>query len=418
MHDYKRYCILYVDDEEMSLKYFQKSFGNDFSVITASSAAEGMRIIQERGDDIGVLLTDQRMPGEKGLQLIERARQLRPSMVRMMITAYADFGVTVDAVNNGNIFRYISKPIQVEDMRNTLRRALEFFLLQRERDELLLEKLSVVQNMIVADRIISLGVLAAGLSQRLRNPLDAVRTFLHQTPAKLRYEELDMNRLRDPAFWRDFHAQVMAHAQQVSELVNHLDGIVTVDAPAVEAAVDPLPIIKNTLLNARTRLEAKKVNLLVDLPSALPALHVEPSRFARMFELLLEDELVNLPERSTIHFQAQTQTVAGSPVRILFTLSDDGPGMPKDSLRSVFDPFTSRDAAGQQFGLNLLGVFFLAHHYGGSVRATDNEGRGVTYIVEIPVAAAQPSCTSVSSQEFVSKVLVNDALWEKLLSGV
>ncbi|MCX6856719.1 MAG: hypothetical protein NTV80_17655 [Verrucomicrobia bacterium] len=43
MHDYKRYCILYVDDEEMSLKYFQKSFGNDFSVITASSAAEGMQ---------------------------------------------------------------------------------------------------------------------------------------------------------------------------------------------------------------------------------------------------------------------------------------------------------------------------------------------------------------------------------------
>ncbi len=418
MHDYKRYCILYVDDEEMSLKYFQKSFGNDFTVITASSAAEGMRIIQERGDDIGVLLTDQRMPGEKGLQLIERARQLRPSMVRMMITAYADFGVTVDAVNNGNIFRYISKPIQVEDMRNTLRRALEFFLLQRERDELLLEKLSVVQNMIVADRIISLGVLAAGLSQRLRNPLDAVRTFLHQTPAKLRYEELDTNRLRDPAFWRDFHAQVMAHAHQVSELVNHLDGIATTDTTTVETVIDPLLIIQIALSNAKPRLEAKKVNLLVDLPAELPALQAEPPRFARMFELLLEDELVNLPEGSTIHFKAQIQTVAGSPVSILFTLSDDGLGMPKDAQRSVFDPFTSRDAAGQQFGLNLLGVFFLAHHYGGSVRATDNEGKGATYLVEIPVAPAQPSSTSVSSQEFVTKVLVNESLWEKLLSGV
>lgn len=155
----------------MALKYFQKSFGNDFRILTASSAAEGMRLIQERGDEIGVLLTDQRMPGEKGLQLLERARQLRPRMVRMMITAYADFGVTVDAVNQGNIFRYIAKPIQIEDMRNTLMRALEYFLLQRERDELLLEKLSVVQSMIVTDRIISLGVLAAGLSHHLRNPI-------------------------------------------------------------------------------------------------------------------------------------------------------------------------------------------------------------------------------------------------------
>lgn len=418
MHDYKRYCILYVDDEEMSLKYFQKSFGNDFSVITASSAAEGMRIIQERGDEIGVLLTDQRMPGEKGLQLIERARQLRPRMVRMMITAYADFGVTVDAVNNGNIFRYISKPIQVEDMRNTLRRALEYFLLQRERDELLLEKLSVVQNMIVADRIISLGVLAAGLSQRLRNPLDAVRTFLHQTPAKLRYEELDMNRLRDPAFWRDFHAQVMAHAQHVSELVNHLDGLATASVPAIETASDPLAIIQKILDAAKSRMAEKRVNLEVDLPPELPALNVEPDRFARMFELLIDDELVNLPEGSTLTFQARTQSVAGNPVRIQFTLSDNGPGIPADSLRSVFDPFSSRDAAGQQFGLNLLGVFFLAHHYGGTVRATDNGGRGVTYVIELPVASAPPPNNTISSQEFVTKVLVNDALWEKLLSGV
>jgi two-component system, probable response regulator PhcQ len=418
MHDYKRYCILYVDDEEMSLKYFQKSFGNDFSVITASSAAEGMRIIQERGDEIGVLLTDQRMPGEKGLQLIERARQIRPRMVRMMITAYADFGVTVDAVNNGNIFRYISKPIQVEDMRNTLRRALEYFLLQRERDELLLEKLSAVQNMIVADRIISLGVLAAGLSERLRNPLDAVRTFLHQTPAKLRYEELDVNRLRDPAFWRDFHAQVMTHAQHVNELVNHLDGIATASVPAVESASDPLAIIQKVLDAAKPRMAEKRVTLDVDLPPELPALNVEPARFARMFELLIDDELVNLPEGSKIRFHACTQSVVGSPVRIQFTLSDDGPGIPADSLRSVFDPFSLRDAAGQQFGLNLLGVFFLAHHYGGSVKATDNEGKGVTYVIDLPVVSAPPPNITVSSQEFVTKVLVNDALWEKLLSGV
>lgn len=417
MHDYKRYNILYVDDEEMSLKYFQKSFGNDFSIITASSAAEGLRIIQERGDEIGVLLTDQRMPGEKGLQLIERARQMRPRMVRMMITAYADFGVTVDAVNNGNIFRYISKPIQVEDMRNTLRRALEYFLLQRERDELLLEKLSVVQNMIVADRIISLGVLAAGLSERLRNPLDAVRTFLHQTPAKLRYEELDMNRLRDQAFWRDFHAQVMAHAQQVSELVHHLDGVVTSETSANETASDTLALIQTTLLKFRPMMEAKKINLIVDVPSELPALFVEPKRFARMLELLLEDELLNLPDGSTVHFRVSTQSVAGSPIRVVFTLSDDGPGFPTDSLRSVFDPFTSRDAVGQQFGLNLFGVFLLAHHYGGSVKATANDEGGVTYVVEVPLAATQPSNNAISSQEFVTKVLVNDALWEKLLSG-
>ena len=186
----------------------------------------------------------------------------------------------------------------------------------------------------------------------------------------------------------------------------------------METASDPLAIIQKVLQTAKLQLAEKRVSLLVDLPSELPALHVEPARFARMFELLFEDEMVNLPEGSTIRFQAHTQGVAGSPVRIQFIISDDGSGIPADSLRSVFDPFTSRDAAGQQFGINLLGVFFLAHHYGGSVRATDNDGNGVTYVLELPVTSTPPPNVTVSSQEFVTKVLVNDALWEKLLSGV
>ena len=111
-YDLKRYAVLYVDDEEMALKYFEKSFGKEFRILTANNAADGLKIIEQHGDEIGVLLSDQRMPGEKGVQLLERARQLRPRLVRMMVTAYADFGVTVDAVNLGSIFRYVSKPIQ------------------------------------------------------------------------------------------------------------------------------------------------------------------------------------------------------------------------------------------------------------------------------------------------------------------
>jgi len=170
-YDLKRYSVLYVDDEEMALKYFEKAFGREFRILTANNAVDGLKIIEQHGDEIGVLLTDQRMPGEKGVQLLERARQLRPRLVRMLITAFADFGVTVDAVNLGNIFRYISKPLQIEDMRNTLRRAMEFYILQQERDDLLREKLSVLHNMLITDRVISLGVLAAGLNRHLRNPL-------------------------------------------------------------------------------------------------------------------------------------------------------------------------------------------------------------------------------------------------------
>ena len=212
VYDLKRYAVLYVDDEELALKYFEKTFGREFRILTATNAADGLKIIEERGDEIGVLITDQRMPGEKGVQLLERARLLRPRLVRMLITAYADFGVTVDAVNIGNVFRYVSKPLQVEDMRNTLGRAMEFFLVQQERDDLLKEKLSVLQNMLITDRVISLGVLAAGLNTHLRNPLQAVKLFMELTPGTLRQEGVSMERLRDPAFWRDYHGLVVKQA--------------------------------------------------------------------------------------------------------------------------------------------------------------------------------------------------------------
>src|SRR4051812_29754859 len=220
--DLKRYAVLYVDDEEMALKYFERTFGKEFRILTANNAAEGLRIVEAQGDDIGILITDQRMPGEKGVDLLQRALQLRPRLVRMLVTAFADFGVTVDAVNLGNIFRYVSKPIQVEDMRNTLHRAMEFFIVMQERDDLLREKLSVLQNILIIDRVLSLGVLAAGIGNHLREPLQAVQSFLELAPGRIRSNDVDLGRLRSPMFWRDFHDLVAKQVARIGDLIGGL----------------------------------------------------------------------------------------------------------------------------------------------------------------------------------------------------
>src|SRR6185295_11521531 len=133
---------LYVDDEEKSLKYFTRAFGEKFSVYTATSAAEGYKVLEAHADEIGVLMTDQRMPGEKGVQLLDKARQLRPQIIRILATAYSDLDAAIDAVNTGAIYKYITKPWDVPTLEVTLRRGLEFFIVQRERDQLLQEKMS------------------------------------------------------------------------------------------------------------------------------------------------------------------------------------------------------------------------------------------------------------------------------------
>lgn len=412
-HDYKRYAVLYVDDEEMALKYFQKTFGAEFRVLTAVNAVEGLNYIETMGDEIGVLLTDQRMPGQKGVQLLERARQLRPKMVRMMITAYADFGVSVDAINLGNIFRYISKPLQVEDMRNTLRRAMDFYLLQKERDDLLREKLSVLQSMVITDRVISLGVLASGLCKNLRNPLDAVNTFLNLVPARLRQENVELDRLRDPSFWRDFHSQVLEQTKRISDSIGDLDQISnqeTVD-------LDPSEILSSCVRDLQAASAAKNIVIKNTIAGPLPALHAAPQRFSRIFEMLLRDEVEILPAGTQISVSATVNKVADKPVSIRFEIQDNGPGLPQEALRPIFDPFSILPDDSDKFGLNLLGVYFLVHHHGGHIEAESSPGEGVTYTIEIPLVSASENLSNVSSRDFVTKVLMNDALWERLLAG-
>lgn len=417
LYDYKRYAVLYVDDEEMALKYFEKTFGSEFRILTATNANEGLKLIESRGDEIGVLLTDQRMPGQKGVQLLERARQIRPKIVRMMITAFADFGVTVDAVNLGNVFRYVSKPLQVEDMRNTLRRAMEFFLLQRERDDLLREKLSVLQNMVITDRVISLGVLASGLCQHLRNPLEAVQTFLNLTPSKLREESVDMDRLQDPSFWRDFHSQVLKQAGRISELIGELDGASLADTIRAEAPLDVVASMRSVIAEVQPAFDAKGIQLEVTLADDLPPISTERERFERMFALLLKDEADLLPNGSKVTLNAKTQRFAEKPVSIQFILQDNGPGLPQGALRSVFDPFALRLEDAPDFGLNLMAVFFLVYHHGGNIHAENAEGKGATFKIDIPLLADSPPPTAASSRDFVTKVLMNDLLWERLLAG-
>src|SRR5437773_8076498 len=196
LYDYKKYAILYVDDEEKSLKYFARAFEDQFRIFTAANAQHGLKLLEEHKDDLGLLMTDQRMPGEKGVWLLEKARQLRPHVIRILATAYADMDAAIAAVNTGAIYKYVGKPWDPPQLEATLKRGLEFFIVQRERDQLLREKMSVLHNMMIADRIVSLGLLAAGLGHHIRNSLVAVKTFLDLAPMQLKEENLDLGGLR------------------------------------------------------------------------------------------------------------------------------------------------------------------------------------------------------------------------------
>jgi two-component system probable response regulator PhcQ len=409
-YDLKRYAVLYVDDEEKALKYFEKTFSDEFRILTANNAADGLKLIEQHGEDIGVLLSDQRMPGEKGVQLLERARQLRPRLVRMMVTAYADYDVTVEAVNLGNIFRYISKPIQMDDVRNTLHRAMEFYILQQERDELLREKLSVLQNLLITDRVMGLGVIAAGLNQHLQQPLRAVHAFLDITPGRLGQQNFDLDRMRQANFWRDFHAHVVSQATRIGDLLGELKA-----APGAEQKIDAANVLSSLIDQQRSAFTAKGIELKFEAAGPLPALQVSRPAFEKMLHLLLQTELGLLSSGAHVTLSAKTATEAADAGALHLTLTDDGPGLSAKVLRSVFDPFFTHDDSNSDGpGLTLMGTFFLVYHHGGRI-TSQRTAKGLILDIVVPGVAPAPVAPADSSREFITNVLMNDILWERLL---
>jgi two-component system, probable response regulator PhcQ len=152
--------LLYVDDEALALKYFERLVGGIVPVLTADSVAAGIKMLEEHGDDIAILVTDQRMPGAYGNELLRYAREHHPKVVRMLTTAYSEIDDAISAINSGEIYRYLTKPWNVDALRADLKNALELADLKAERDSLLQAKLSVRRGQWLATRI---GMLSAVL---------------------------------------------------------------------------------------------------------------------------------------------------------------------------------------------------------------------------------------------------------------
>src|SRR5512137_2250611 len=270
LYDYKRFAVLYVDDEEMSLKYFNRAFQDQFRILTATNAQDGLKLLEQHKDEIGLLMTDQRMPGEKGVWLLEKARQLRPRIIRILATAYSDMEAAVAAVNTGAIYKYVSKPWDPPQLENTLKRGLEFFMVQRERDQLLHEKMSVLHNMMIADRIVSLGLLAAGLSHHIRNSLVAVKTFLDLAPAKMAEEKMDLDGLRNPDFWNDYYQNVQGQIGKINGLLKDLWTASEKPEFQFSDQVQVRRVVEQSIAELQADFTAKQIEVRNDIPATLP----------------------------------------------------------------------------------------------------------------------------------------------------
>jgi len=118
----RSYGILIVDDEPAILESLELTLGSDYRVHTATSGEEGLEILER--EDISLIISDQVLPSMNGVEFLEKALELNPQAIRMMLTGYADIGSLTRAINEGRIYRFIPKPWEPEEVRLNVKRAL------------------------------------------------------------------------------------------------------------------------------------------------------------------------------------------------------------------------------------------------------------------------------------------------------
>lgn len=121
--------ILFLDDEENILKALKRLFVDEpFEVYTASSGEEGLSVLKDN-PDMGVIVSDQRMPGMSGWEFLEQSKQVAPDTTKIILTGHADINAAVNAINKGGAYRYIAKPWNDDDLIATVRDAYERYRL-------------------------------------------------------------------------------------------------------------------------------------------------------------------------------------------------------------------------------------------------------------------------------------------------
>ncbi|MCB9335610.1 MAG: response regulator [Flavobacteriales bacterium] len=137
--------VLYIDDEENNLNAFKAVFRREFNVFVAESAKEGLKIIDE--NEIEVILSDQRMPEMTGVEFFESILENHADAMRILVTGYSDINTVIEAINKGQVYRYVAKPWCNDDLSILIKQAYEVYRLRKENKELTATLLRVNQQL-------------------------------------------------------------------------------------------------------------------------------------------------------------------------------------------------------------------------------------------------------------------------------
>ena len=130
-----KYKILIVDDEPDNLQLLYRTLRGKYDIMKAQSPAEALEILKD--NDFQCIISDHKMPGMDGVEFLKLSSESHPNAIRLLVTAYSDVKILIDAINYARIYRYIKKPYAPDELAHIVEASLEYYQLKVDNETLI-----------------------------------------------------------------------------------------------------------------------------------------------------------------------------------------------------------------------------------------------------------------------------------------
>lgn len=382
-----RHTILVVDDEPDVVKSVQDLLRYEYRVLGATSAAEGLKIMET--NEVHCVMTDQRMPETTGVEFLTHVRGEHPDAVRLLFTGYADIRAVIEAINQGNVFRYLTKPWDPDELQAVIRQGCERYDMIVERKRLMdqlqqqneeLEKKNA--ELVESNQLKSAFIQVA--SHELRTPL-TILMGLSRLAGKVAGEQEPL---------KGFLGRMDSAGKRLQILVDQIISMLVAnkfDRQLERADTDLADLLRAAADDVRPFVELRGQTLAVDLAPDLGSLPLEAMRIRDAVNHLLLNAIKFTPDGGRIAVTAARSNDGGAVIRV----SDNGAGIDPAARERLFDTFfTGFDVShhssghfehgrkGLGLGLPLVKAFVAMH--GGRIDVDSEVGKGTTFTMTLP----------------------------------
>lgn len=305
--------ILIVDDEKDILEALRRMLRGFYEVEIAESPFEALKMVQNRV--YHVIVSDQRMPEMTGVEFLEKVKKLSPLSTRVLLTGYTDIDSVIDSINKGNIYRYVSKPWEPEDLKITLNQANEAFRLKKELEEKnrYLEK--AYQELTLLDKAKSKFLTL--VSHELNTPLTILNSFV----------ELISERTSElPADFTKAFNSIQGATHRLSDIVSEVVDYIRLESKIEmnKTELDLSSLLQDLISETSKKAHKKKISVKLITAESIK-LYLDREKMQIGLRCLIQDAIGRAPENTEVNIKLEKtpQVVRLSIERLGTPLSEE-----------------------------------------------------------------------------------------------